>query len=85
MTKRWQRPPTTAPQSATRRTYDRVNCRMGQHKLTATFRAGEQLCLSCGAVFYCAECLTIHHVPAPTAHRLYPVPCSLHRRVEVQG
>jgi len=52
---------------------------MGQHKLTPTFRAGEQLCLSCGAVFYCAECLTANHLPAPTAHRLYPVPCSLHR------
>jgi hypothetical protein len=85
MTKRWQRPPTAAPQSATRRTYNRVNCRMGQHKLTPTFRAGEQVCLSCGAVFYCSECLTVHHLPAPTAHQLYPVACSLHRVTEVQG
>jgi hypothetical protein len=70
--------------SATRRLYAQVNCRMGQHKLTPTFRAGEQVCLSCGAVFYCPECLTVHHLPAPTAHRLYPVACSLHRPAEVQ-
>ena len=85
MTKRGQRTPTATPQSATRHLYNRVNCRMGQHKLTPTFRAGEQVCLSCGAVFYCAECLTVHHLPTPTAHHLYPVPCPLHRVTEVQG
>lgn len=72
--------------SATRRLYTQVNCRMGQHRLTPTFRPGEQVCLNCGAVFYCLECLKINHLPPPTAQRPYPFACPHHRRAteEVQ-
>jgi hypothetical protein len=86
---RWQqkskRKPTAKQQRATRRTFHLANCQKGKHLLTPTFRAGEQVCTSCGVVLYCPECLLAHHLPASRAERAYPLSCATHTKVEVQG
>lgn len=83
---RWQQKPkpTVKQQQAPRRTYNLVNCQQGKHLLTPTFRAGEQVCTSCGVVLYCPHCLSIHHLPPSCAERAYPLPCPLHVKAEVQ-
>jgi hypothetical protein len=71
----------------TRRLYHSLDCRMGRHRRTPTFRPGEEVCLNCGAVFYCMDCLKLNHLPPSTAQRLYPFPCPHHHRAaeEVQS
>ncbi len=83
---RWQPKPksTTKQQRATRRTYNLAQCQQGKHLFTPTFRAGEQVCTSCGIVLYCPECLTVHHLPVSRAERTYPLPCATHTKAEVQ-
>jgi hypothetical protein len=82
---RWQQKPkpTATQQRATRRTYNLANCQQGKHLLTPTFRAGEQVCTSCGVVLYCPECLTVHNLSVTRAERAYPLACSLHAKAEV--
>jgi hypothetical protein len=83
---RWQQKskPTAKQKRAIRRTYNLANCGKGKHLLTPTFRAGEQVCTSCGVVLYCPECLTLHTLPVTRAQRAYPLPCATHTKAEVQ-
>ena len=86
MGKRWataKKQPTVKEQSATRRTQALANCRFGKHTMSNTFRPGEQVCLSCGIVFYCPGCLKQNDLSPLTNERAYPLDCSTHRHVEV--
>ncbi len=84
---RWQqkRKPTARQQQTTRRTSNLANCERGKHLLTPTFRAGEQVCTSCGIVLYCPECLIVHFLPVSRAERAYPLACATHAKAEVQA
>jgi hypothetical protein len=63
-----------------------TQCSKGTHHETATFRPGEVVCLVCGRVVYCPDCLSENHLPLPQAHRAFPLPCSTHQKQqEVQA
>jgi hypothetical protein len=87
MGKRWTTPkkqPTVKELSTARRTQALANCQFGKHNLSNTFRPGEQVCLTCGIVFYCAACLHAAHL-SPLTKNAYPLDCSTHRHVEMQA
>ncbi len=85
MPRRWtikKRKPSAREQSATRHAQALADCQHGKHTLTNTFRPGEQVCLSCGAVFYCPGCLQKSNLaPLPNGRALA---CPTHRHMEVQ-
>jgi hypothetical protein len=60
-------------------------CQQGRHALTATLRAGEQLCAYCGVIFYCPACLQAHHFAPSKSAKAYALECSEHRKAEVQA
>jgi hypothetical protein len=60
-------------------------CKVGRHRLTPTFRAGERLCTVCGVVFSCQACLEVHHLPPAQGKRVFPFPCEEHREAGVQS
>ena len=84
---RWQpKPkPTVKEQQAAKQAEHRAKCQHGEHPLTPTFRAGEQVCTRCGVVFSCPACLKLHALPPSRAARVFPLPCTLHTKVEVQA
>jgi len=84
MTPRWQQhKPTVKEQRQAQRAEQLAHCRHGEHRLTPTFRAGEQTCTTCGVVFYCPDCLKAYQLPDPLAERAFPLACALHRTMEV--
>jgi hypothetical protein len=60
-------------------------CRQGQHVLTPTFRAGEQICTVCGVVFSCQMYLEVYHLPPAQGKRVIPFSCAEHREAGVQS
>lgn len=54
-------------------------CRYGRHSMTPTFRTSEQVCIVCGLVTYCPDCLDAAHLLHPQREHAYPVECMQHR------
>ena len=76
--------PTAAEQRAAAREKALEQCAKGQHTNTPTFRPGETVCLTCGMVVYCPDCLQESTLPVPQVHA-YPVLCSTHQNAEVKA
>ncbi len=86
-TRRWattRKRPTAAEQQAAAREKALEQCRIGHHTATPTFRPSETVCLICGMVVYCPDCLYDNHLQVPQVHA-YPVLCSTHKKAEVQA
>jgi hypothetical protein len=62
-----------------------AQCATGAHTETPTFRPGETVCLICGRVVYCPDCLSENHSPLPQAQRAFPLACPPHQKREVQA
>lgn len=60
-------------------------CERGHHRLTATFRPGEQVCLVCNVVFYCPVCLKVHQLQRAPGSRVYAIECALHQGQPQEG
>lgn len=62
------------------------DCKHGRHTLKNTFRPQEQVCLICGLVLYCPECLKKYHLPRVASEHARPLLCSEHQKpAEVQA
>ncbi len=62
------------------------DCKHGRHTLKNTFRPQEQVCLVCGLVLYCPECLQESQLPRVQSQRARPLICPKHRQpTEVQA
>jgi hypothetical protein len=86
--RRWATPRTrltAAQQRATAHAQALAKCATGEHNETPTFRPGETVCLVCGRVIYCPDCLSENRLPLPQAHRAFPLLCSIHQKQEVQA
>ncbi len=79
-----RKPLTVAERRATERAQALFDCRQGRHSATPTFRPGETVCLVCGRVAYCPECLDASHLPYPTATHAYPLTCLAHQPADAQ-
>jgi hypothetical protein len=85
-TQRWAKPrPTAEQQRAAAHARALAKCATGTHHETPTFRPGETLCLICGRVVYCPDCLSLNHLPLTQAHRAFPLECPAHRKAQVQA
>ena len=85
-TQRWTKKRLTAEeQRAIAHAHALAKCATGAHTETPTFRPGETVCLICGRVVYCPDCLSENHVPLPQAHRAFPLACATHQKREVQA
>jgi hypothetical protein len=85
--RRWTTPRThltAAQQRTAARAQALAKCAIGEHTETPTFRPGEVVCLVCGRVVYCPDCLSENHLLPPQAQRAFPLTCSMHRKREVQ-
>jgi hypothetical protein len=60
-------------------------CERGHHRLTATFRPGEHVCLECNVVFYCPACLKAHQLQRAPGSRVYPIECAIHQGQSQEG
>ncbi len=58
-------------------------CAKGHHSSTPTFRPGETVCLVCGLVLYCPDCLNESHLQPPFVHA-FPKVCPTHQKAQVQ-
>jgi hypothetical protein len=56
------------------------HCQQGRHRLTRTFRPGEQVCLTCSVVIYCPGCLQDNELSLPQVQHAYPLECSVHQQ-----
>lgn len=74
----------TAEKRAAAREQALKQCDKGYHNTTPTFRPGETVCLTCGAVFYCPTCLQQSHLSPPLTHA-YALPCATHQKAKVQA
>jgi len=86
-TRRWtttHKRPTVAEQRAAAREKALAQCAGGYHTSTPTFRPGETVCLVCGSVVYCPDCLSENQLSLSQAHHAYPLACSTHKKVQVQ-
>jgi hypothetical protein len=77
--------PTAQEQRAQQRAAQLEQCKRGEHRLTDTMRPGERLCLACGLVLYCPDCLQAANLAPLTNGRVFPLECSQHRKAEVQA
>lgn len=86
-TRRWTTPrkrPTAAEQRAAAREQALEQCAKGHHSSTPTFRPGETVCLVCGLVLYCPDCLNESHLQPPFVHA-FPKVCPTHQKAQVQA
>jgi len=60
-------------------------CSQGQHHMSATFRPGEQVCLTCGIVIYCPGCLREQNLQPLQQGKAYALECSVHEGVQVSS
>ncbi len=85
-TRKWtttRKRPTAAEQRATAKAKAQEQCKKGNHTTTATFRPSETVCLVCGMVVYCPNCLNDNRLQVPQVHA-YPIVCQTHKNAEVQ-
>jgi hypothetical protein len=88
MSKRWATSTKRASakeQNATRHTQTLAECQHGRHRLSKTFRPGEEMCLTCGVVFSCPGCLNASKLDPVPNGRAYALECATHRTMEVQA
>jgi hypothetical protein len=83
---RWKKrqPSATEKRQANKAQADR-NCQRGQHLLTNTFRPGERTCTNCGLLLYCPDCLTQSHLTPLVRAHMHPLPCAIHKQMEVHA
>jgi hypothetical protein len=58
------------------------DCKHGRHTLKNTFRPQEQVCLICGLVLYCPDCLKEYQLPRVQSERARPLVCPRHRMLK---
>jgi hypothetical protein len=84
MTPKWKKKALTAAEKrAIEREKALAQCAEGKHNFTATFRLSESVCLTCGLVKYCPQCLQENTLPEPYNHA-FPRVCATHQKATVQ-
>ena len=61
-----------------------VRCAQGWHRMTPTFRPGEQVCTLCGVVTFCPVCLEEQHLPPSRSTRAFPSMRLVHQQAQAQ-
>jgi hypothetical protein len=84
-TQRWRKKaPAAAEKRAIAREKALEHCQQGYHSFTATFRPSESVCLICGLVKYCPQCLEEANLHEPY-HHAFPRTCATHQKAEVRA
>ncbi len=76
--------PTASERRAAAREQALEECRKGYHTSTPTFRPSETVCITCGMVNYCLDCLHENKLQLPLVHA-FSVACPTHKKAEVQA